>query len=71
MISTEEWEALEETLEILQDDETLAALRESEQDVKAGRLFSLAEARRDLGLAWASTNSTGERGLGRAAGDCT
>nr|MBA3381880.1 type II toxin-antitoxin system Phd/YefM family antitoxin [Actinomycetota bacterium] len=51
VISTEEWEALEETLEILQDDETLAALRESEQDVKAGRLFSLAEVRRDLGLA--------------------
>lgn len=51
VISTEEWEALEETLEILQDDETLAALRESEQDVIAGRLFSLAEVRRDLGLA--------------------
>ncbi len=51
VISTEEWEALEETLEILQDDETLAALRESEQDLKAGRLFSLAEVRRDLGLA--------------------
>ena len=51
VISTEEWEALEETLEILQDDETLAALRESEQDVKAGRLFSLVEVRRDLGLA--------------------
>jgi len=51
VISTEEWEALEETLEILQEDETLAALRESEQDVKAGRLFSLAEVRRDLGLA--------------------
>ncbi len=51
VISTEEWEALEETLEILQDEETLAALRESEEDVKAGRLFSLEEVRRELGLA--------------------
>ena len=51
IVSTEEWEALEETLEILQDEETLGALRESEEDVKAGRLFSLDEVRRELGLA--------------------
>lgn len=51
MLSTEEYEALEETLEILQDDETLSALRESEQDVRAGRLSSLDEVRRELGLA--------------------
>ncbi len=51
VVSTEEWEALEETLEILQDEETLAALRESEEDVKAGRVFSLDEVRRELGLA--------------------
>ena len=51
VVSTKEWEALEETLEILQDEDTLAALRESEEDVKAGRLFSLDEVRRELGLA--------------------
>jgi prevent-host-death family protein len=51
IISTEEWEALEETLEVLEDGETIAALRESEEDVKAGRLFSLDEVRRELGLA--------------------
>ncbi len=51
VVSTDEWEALEETLEILQDEKTLDALRESEQDVKAGRLFSLDEVRRELGLA--------------------
>ena len=50
VVSTEEWEALEETLEVLQDEETVAALRESEEDVKAGRLFSLDEVRRELGL---------------------
>ena len=51
VLSTDEYEALEETLEILQDDETLSALRESEEDVKSGRLFSLEEVRRELGLA--------------------
>lgn len=51
VISTEEWEALEETLEVLDDEATLGALRESEEDVKAGRLFSLDEVRRELGLA--------------------
>lgn len=51
VISPDEWEALEETLEVLQDDETLAALRESDEDVKAGRMFSLDEVRRELGLA--------------------
>ncbi len=51
VLSTEEYEALEETLEILQDEESLAALRESEEDVKAGRVFSLDEVKRELGLA--------------------
>ncbi len=51
VISTDEWQALEETLEILQDEETLTAIRESEEDVKAGRLSSLHEVRRDLWLA--------------------
>ncbi len=51
VVSPEEWDAIEETLEILQDDELLAALRESEKDVEAGRLFSLDEVRRELGLA--------------------
>lgn len=51
VISPAEHEALEETLEILQDDDTLSALRESEDDVKAGRLLSLDQVRRELGLA--------------------
>lgn len=51
VVSPEEWEALEETLEVLQDEELLAALRESEKDVDAGRLFSLDEVKRELGLA--------------------
>jgi antitoxin YefM len=51
VLSLEEYEALEETLEILQDDEALQALRESAEDARAGRTFSLDEVRRELGLA--------------------
>jgi antitoxin YefM len=51
VLSAEEYEALEETLEILGDEDALDALRESEQDVQAGRLSSLDEVRRELGLA--------------------
>lgn len=51
MLSSEEYEALAETLEVLDDDEAMEALRESEADVRAGRVHSLDEVRRELGLA--------------------
>lgn len=51
VVSPEEWDAIEETLEVLQDEGALADLRKSEEDVKAGRLLSLDEVRRELGLA--------------------
>ncbi|MGH2924173.1 MAG: type II toxin-antitoxin system Phd/YefM family antitoxin [Solirubrobacterales bacterium] len=51
VLSNEEYEALAETLEVLEDEEALEALRESEADVRAGRLHSLDEVRRELGLA--------------------
>jgi antitoxin YefM len=51
LVPAGEQEALEETLEILQDEGILDALGESEKDVKAGRLTSLREVRRELGLA--------------------
>jgi antitoxin YefM len=51
LVPADEQEALEETLEILQDEDILEALRESEEDVKAGRLRPLREVRRELGLA--------------------
>jgi antitoxin YefM len=50
VVSADEYEALEETLEILNDEETLTALRESEADVQAGRVFELGAVRRELGL---------------------
>jgi antitoxin YefM len=51
VLSSAEYEALAETLEVLEDDETLEALRESEADVRAGRVYPLDEVRRELGLA--------------------
>lgn len=51
VLSSDEYEALAETLEVLEDEETLAALRESAADVREGRLHTLDEVRRELGLA--------------------
>jgi antitoxin YefM len=41
MISADEYESLEETLDILQDKDLMEALRKSEDDIRAGRLISL------------------------------
>lgn len=50
LVPPEEQEVLEETLEILQDEDILQALRKSEEDVRAGRLTTLRELRRELGI---------------------
>ncbi len=50
VLSVDEYEALEETLEIIQDEETLAALREAEEDVRAGRVRPWEDVKHDLGL---------------------
>jgi prevent-host-death family protein len=41
VLSAEEYESLEETLEILQDKELMEALRRSEDDIRSGRLTPL------------------------------
>lgn len=46
MLSADEYESLEETLDILQDKDVMEALRKSEDDVRAGRLTSLADLRK-------------------------
>lgn len=51
VLSNDEYEALAETLEVLEDEDALRTLRESEADVRAGRVYSLDEVRRELGLA--------------------
>jgi PHD/YefM family antitoxin component YafN of YafNO toxin-antitoxin module len=50
-MSMDEFESWEETVEVLSDEETMAALKRSEEDVKAGRLHDWDEVKRDLGLA--------------------
>lgn len=51
VVSSQEWEALEETLEILSDPEAMEALRQSDEDVAAGRVHTWDEVKRELGLA--------------------
>jgi prevent-host-death family protein len=51
LVPCAEYESMEETLEVLHDEPLLKALRESEADVRAGRLTSLDDVRRQLGLA--------------------
>jgi len=50
LMSMDEWESWEETFEVLQDEELLEQLKQSEEDVKAGRLVEWDEVKRDLGL---------------------
>lgn len=45
MLSADEYESLEETLDVLQDKDLLDALKRSERDVAQGRLTSLKELR--------------------------
>ena len=51
VMSTDEYEALQETLEVLQDEEAMEALRRSDEDVAAGRVYAWDEVKRELGLA--------------------
>ena len=51
VMSVDEWESWEETIDVLSDPEAMAQLAESEDDVKAGRVYTLDEVKRDLGLA--------------------
>lgn len=50
VMSPAEYEAIQETVEVLQDAELLRALRRSERDVKAGRVFAWKDVKRDLGV---------------------
>jgi len=50
LIAVAELEAIEESLEILQDDDLLEALRESEEDIQAGRVHALLDVRQELGI---------------------
>jgi prevent-host-death family protein len=51
MLSPAEYEALQETLEILGDEELLTSLRRSEEDLAAGRTNAWEAVKDELGLA--------------------
>lgn len=48
LISVAEYESMQETLDILADDETLADLRQSREDFDAGDSFNIGEVRAEL-----------------------
>jgi len=48
LISVAEYESMQETLDVLSDDETLADLRRSREDFEAEDTFSAAEVRAEL-----------------------
>jgi prevent-host-death family protein len=50
VLSAEEYDTLEETVEILSDPEALEVLREAEEDVRAGRVRPWEDVGRELGL---------------------
>ncbi len=47
MVPIREYEALEETAEILSDDDTLAAIRDGHDDLAAGDVVALAQVREE------------------------
>jgi antitoxin YefM len=51
MISPDDYEALQETVEVLQDADLMEALERSQGDVKAGRVARWRDVKRDLRLA--------------------
>jgi antitoxin YefM len=50
VMSQDEYESLIETLDVLADEEAMADLRDSEEDLRAGRFFDWEDVKRDLGL---------------------
>ncbi len=51
MMGIDDYEALMETLDILNDPVTMRRLKQAEADVKKGRMVSWAKAKKKLGLA--------------------
>jgi len=51
LMSLDEYESLEETIEVLSDEDLMEQLRQSEEDVKAGRLVDLDDLLKKYGRA--------------------
>ena len=49
-ITKDEYESMKTTIEILEDEETMEMIRESEKDIKEGRVKSLDDWAKEMGL---------------------
>ena len=50
LLSWEHYASIVETLDILRDEEMMAAIKQGEADIAAGRTYSMEEVKRDLGI---------------------
>ena len=48
LVDPQELESMESTMEVLSDPETMTAIRQSERDIKAGRVFTWEQVKKDL-----------------------
>jgi len=49
LMDVNELESMEATMEILSDPDTMAAIRQGEKDLKAGRVYDWEDVKKDLG----------------------
>jgi len=49
-ITSDEYESMKETIEILSDPELMKQLKASEEDIKAGRVKKWEQAKKELGI---------------------
>lgn len=49
LVSLEEYESLQETLEIMSDKKLMRDIKEAEEDIKAGRVYDWEEVKKELG----------------------
>ena len=52
LVDPQELESMESTMEVLSDPETMTAIRQSERDIKAGRVFTWEQVKKDLRWEW-------------------
>ena len=49
LVDPQEWESMEATMEVLSDPKAMAAIKQGEKDIKAGRVFTWEQVKKDLG----------------------
>ncbi len=62
LVSQEDLASLEATLDVMSDPDLMKAIREGDEDIKAGRFVSLEEVEKELGFADVPSKSIKSRG---------